>query len=320
MWLRMSTPIWPSSSLARVPAATRAAVSRAEARSRTSRASAEAVLEHARQVGVARTGLGEHLGGKAGVGRHLLLPLGPLGVGDLDGDRAIRGSARAGCRRPGSPRRPRSASGGPRPKPSRRRARPRWMSSTVTSRPAGMPSTITTRARPCDSPAVRKRSIAGKSTRGCRRPRPARWDDAGGRTPGQAWPGSGGVEEAWATWPPQRTPIDRAHGQRRGEGDPGLATRRGHRRRRPARRPCRSRTRPGRPRRRGAGSGSRPSTPMAPARRTSPKPMPRGTNHHTAKKRPKATAPAMTEPVRLCQRWSTAEVATSRGTTRASAG
>ena len=44
---------------------------------------------------------------------------------------------------------------GPRPKPSRRRASPRWMSSAVTRRPAGTPSRITTRARPWDSPAVR---------------------------------------------------------------------------------------------------------------------------------------------------------------------
>ena len=44
MWLTMETPRWVSSSLARVPAATRAAVSRAEARSSTSRASSKPYL------------------------------------------------------------------------------------------------------------------------------------------------------------------------------------------------------------------------------------------------------------------------------------
>ena len=43
-WLRTSIPICCSSSLANVPAATRAAVSRAEARSRTSRASSSPYL------------------------------------------------------------------------------------------------------------------------------------------------------------------------------------------------------------------------------------------------------------------------------------
>ena len=53
---------------------------------------AESVLEHAGQIGMARPGLGEHLGGESGVGRHLLLPLRPFGVGDLDGDRRSEGS------------------------------------------------------------------------------------------------------------------------------------------------------------------------------------------------------------------------------------
>jgi hypothetical protein len=44
MWLSTSTPICWRSSLARVPAATRAAVSRAEARSSTSRASSSPYL------------------------------------------------------------------------------------------------------------------------------------------------------------------------------------------------------------------------------------------------------------------------------------
>ena len=44
MWLTIDTPSWLSSSLASVPAATRAAVSRAEARSSTSRASSKPYL------------------------------------------------------------------------------------------------------------------------------------------------------------------------------------------------------------------------------------------------------------------------------------
>ena len=59
--------------------------------------------------------------------------------------------------------------------------------------------------------------------------------------------------------------------------------------------------------------------PMTPASRTSPKPMPRGMNHQIAKKTPKATAPPMRAPVRLCQAWSTAAAATSSGTMRARA-
>ncbi len=44
MWLTMDVPRWCSSNLARVPAATLAAVSRAEARSKTSRASSKPYL------------------------------------------------------------------------------------------------------------------------------------------------------------------------------------------------------------------------------------------------------------------------------------
>ncbi len=53
----------------------------------------EAVLLHPGQVGVAGPGLGERLLGRARRGRHLLLPLGPFGVGDLDGDRGAEGAA-----------------------------------------------------------------------------------------------------------------------------------------------------------------------------------------------------------------------------------
>lgn len=61
----------------------------------------EAVLEHARVVGVAGPGTGQRcvagaaleFGGVHGVGCHHRLPLGPLGVADLDGDRAAHGLA-----------------------------------------------------------------------------------------------------------------------------------------------------------------------------------------------------------------------------------
>ena len=61
----------------------------------------EAVLLHADQVGVAGPGPGQRgvagqrveLGGVDRVGRHHLLPLGPLGVADLDRDRAALGLA-----------------------------------------------------------------------------------------------------------------------------------------------------------------------------------------------------------------------------------
>ncbi len=47
----------------------------------------ESILLHPGQISVARTGLGEDLGGRPRVRGHLLLPFGPLGVGDLDGHR-----------------------------------------------------------------------------------------------------------------------------------------------------------------------------------------------------------------------------------------
>jgi len=59
----------------------------------------EAVLLHARQVGMARPRLGQRRAGGSvfGGGRHLLLPLLgvalPFGVGDLDGDRRAQRAA-----------------------------------------------------------------------------------------------------------------------------------------------------------------------------------------------------------------------------------
>src|SRR5205085_8199486 len=53
----------------------------------------EAVLLHAGEVGMARAGRGERLLGLAGRRRHLLLPLRPLGVQDLDGNRRAERAA-----------------------------------------------------------------------------------------------------------------------------------------------------------------------------------------------------------------------------------
>src|SRR5438270_12496014 len=96
------------------------------------------------------------------------------------------------------------------------------MSAADSSRPAGSPSTITTRARPCDSPAVRKRNITGKRTGGSfggPRPVPRRADEvvAGveddvdradrhrGAAPGHAASPPGGTVEHAGT---DRTPTD----------------------------------------------------------------------------------------------------------------
>ena len=134
----------------------------------------EAVLLHAGEVGVAGPGLGERLlGGRPAPGRHLLRATCralPLGVADLDGDRRAERAAVAHAADERDARPARSACAGPGRSrggggPARRRS-----SSTVIGSPAGRPSTITTRARPCDSPAVRKRSIARIYRRVPRRP------------------------------------------------------------------------------------------------------------------------------------------------------
>ena len=88
-----------SSSLASVPAATRAAVSRAEARSSTSRASVKPYFcMPARSAWPGRTWVsGAAVGPSSAAGRHLLLPLVgvavPLGVADLDGHRRAERAA-----------------------------------------------------------------------------------------------------------------------------------------------------------------------------------------------------------------------------------
>ena len=53
----------------------------------------ERVLLHAREIGVTRTRCGEALARRPGRRGHLFLPLGPLGVQDLDGDGRTKGAA-----------------------------------------------------------------------------------------------------------------------------------------------------------------------------------------------------------------------------------
>src|ERR1700733_7212645 len=153
----MVTPRWDSSSLARVPAATRAAVSRAEARSSTSRASSKPYLSIPGRSACPGRGWVKTLEGAPGSGDISSAHFGHsvLAISMATGEPRVRP-----CLMP--PRRVISSASkrmrGPRPKPSRRRANSPVMSDASTGRPAGRPSTITTRARPWDSPAVRKRS------------------------------------------------------------------------------------------------------------------------------------------------------------------
>ena len=146
--------------MATAPAATRAAVSRAEARSSTSRASTKSYFCMPARSAWPGRGVVSGLAVAPGAGdiSSVHLPL-PLAVADLDGDRRAERAAVADAAEDGdlvlleahagaAP--VARAGGGP--------ARPA-MSSTVTGSPAGRPSRITTRAWPWDSPAVRKRSI-----------------------------------------------------------------------------------------------------------------------------------------------------------------
>ena len=99
-WLTISIPaVSFRYDRATAPRATRAAVSRAEARSRIGPGLVEAVLLHARQVGVPGPGAGQRgVAGQTGedlrvdrVGRHDLLPLRPLGVAHHDRHRRAHG-------------------------------------------------------------------------------------------------------------------------------------------------------------------------------------------------------------------------------------
>src|ERR1700722_15542494 len=236
MWLRMSTPIWASRNLATVPAATRAAVSRAEARSSTSRASASPYLSMPERSAWPGRGWVRTLPGSPGAGDISSSHFGHsvLAISMATGEPIVRP-----CRIP--PIRVTSSASnrilGPRPYPSRRRASPRWMSSAVTRSPAGTPSRMTTRARPWDSPAVRKRSIQANLLVAAMDPsarsppfglspvfrvRPARSPPHGPRQPGDTGrqysdrPMEDGLDDRGA---PQHS-HDGPCGQGRGERDP----------------------------------------------------------------------------------------------------
>ena len=150
-------PSTPSSFLASVPAATRAAVSRALARSSTSRASSKPYFcMPARSAWPGRgwvsgaavaPGAGDISACHLSLRVHSVLPI-SMATG-LPERAAVADAAEqrhlvlleAHAR--------------PAAEPSRRRASSAWTSSTVIGRPAGRPSTITTRAWPWLSPAVR---------------------------------------------------------------------------------------------------------------------------------------------------------------------
>ena len=164
-------PIVRNSNLTTAPAATRAAVSRALARSSTSRASSKPYFcIPARSACPGRTWVsGAAVAPGAGdiSACHLSLRVhSVLAISMATGEPSVRP-----WRTP-----PISVSSstskrwrGPRPKPRRRRASSPWMSSTVTASPAGSPSRMTTSPWPWDSPAVRNLSIGGTLT-----PRPTR--------------------------------------------------------------------------------------------------------------------------------------------------
>ena len=102
------------------------------------------------------------------------LPLGPLGVADLDGDRAALGLAVADPAEDGHRVGLELHPGAPRRRPSRRRASASARSAVVTRTWAGSPSRIATRAGPCDSPAVSHLSMIGSLSRSPASRRPSR--------------------------------------------------------------------------------------------------------------------------------------------------
>ena len=164
----ISTPSdWSSSRRATSPSATRAAVSRALARSRIGPGVGVPELLHARQVGVAGPRPGQRgvarlvarvLPGVDRVGRHDRLPLGPLGVAHPDRDRPAKRDAvphAAGeLHLVLLELHPRAA---PVPGPPPRE-RGRHVPLVIRT-PAGTPSQIAASARPCDSPAVSHRNM-----------------------------------------------------------------------------------------------------------------------------------------------------------------
>ena len=157
IWITWDSTVIPrcaSRALAQAPAATRAAVSRAEARSSTSRASVKPYFCIPARSAWPGRGRVSGFSVRPGAGSISTVHLGHsvLPISMATGDPRVRP-----WRIPPS-RVSSSCSNrirGPRPYPSRRRASSAPISSAVISRPAGSPSMVTTRARPCDSPAVR---------------------------------------------------------------------------------------------------------------------------------------------------------------------
>ncbi len=153
-WLMTCVPSSASSSLASVPAATRAAVSRALARSRTLRASSNPYFCIPTRSAWPGRGVCKGFSVTPGAGDisschfghsvlWMTIETGEPSVSPWRMPPRISTSSRSKRIR------------GPRPKPSRRRASSSWSCSSVTERPAGSPSTTTVRAGPCDSPAVK---------------------------------------------------------------------------------------------------------------------------------------------------------------------
>ena len=166
-WLRTCTPAtWRSMARATAPRATRAAVSRALARSRTGRASSKpyfciptrsACPGRGRVRGALRA---RSAISSAGTGSADMI-FSHFGHSELPTSMAMGAPRVCPCR---TPPRIRTASASnfmraPRPAPSRRRARSCPMSLLDTSTCAGIPSTIAVRACPCDSPAVSHRTM-----------------------------------------------------------------------------------------------------------------------------------------------------------------
>ena len=157
-WLPISTPNSSSSRLASAPAATRAVVSRALARSRMSRASTRSYLSTpTRSAWPGRGRVTRRRRSSPGSAASCAmmssqLPQSRLGISIATGLPSV------------SPARtPESHSmwsrsifiRAPRPYPCMRRASSRSTQSALTGSPAGSPSTRATRALPWDSPAVR---------------------------------------------------------------------------------------------------------------------------------------------------------------------
>ena len=154
------------------PPATRAAVSRALARSSTSRTSVKPYFcTPARSAWPGRGRCTSSASRRDGPGVHPLLPVGVVAVCDPQRDRAAERAAVAHAGR--SARRVSRSIfiRPPRPWPSWRRAMSRLIASRSSCRPAGSPSSTQVRPGPCDSPAVTTaRSASERELYGRERP------------------------------------------------------------------------------------------------------------------------------------------------------